>query len=326
MSTSTIVYGLYQGQLLPHRLGGLCRGLEWWVEGPFLKTRVPLHRNILSAGEFVNGQVHSTENRFGANVGEHTLSELLWHLLLDHQVVAIIEDGTVQSPEGVCGRETYTLSKMGLPKLNEFARWEKSCETLDDIKEALDFGAKAFVLDPISRAEDDVWSPVTPIDFEDLDAPPILSESLRQALQWLVGTSNAMRDSHRYVPQALWQVTEYCRGVVVLHADRDTDCIALYAKDAIDWSDKLSRLSTIIDSRAFWISCPVPTMTLRWKRALYEACDGWDGECPDALRTLVPVQEIESVDETEVVEAECLDEETNTVDADSKEESSEDSE
>ena len=42
MSTSTIVYGLYQGQLLPHRLGGLCRGLEWWVEGPFLKTRIPL--------------------------------------------------------------------------------------------------------------------------------------------------------------------------------------------------------------------------------------------------------------------------------------------
>ena len=47
MSTSTIVYGLYQGQLLPHRLGGLCRGLEWWVEGPFLKTRVPLQRNII---------------------------------------------------------------------------------------------------------------------------------------------------------------------------------------------------------------------------------------------------------------------------------------
>ena len=326
MSTSTIVYGLYQGQLLPHRLGGLCRGLEWWVEGPFLKTRVPLQRNILSAADFVNGQVHSAENRFGADVGGHTLSELLWHLLSDHTVVAVIEDGTVQSPEGVCGRETYTLSKMGLPKLNEFARWEKSCETLDDIKEALDFGAKTFVLDPIARPEDDVWSPVTPIDFEDLDDPPILSEFLRKSLQWLIGTSNTIGDSHRYVPQALWQVTEYCRGVVLLHADRDTDCIALYSKDALDWSEKLSELSTIVDARAFWISCPVPTMTLRWKRALYEACDGWEGECPDALRALVPVQEIESVDETEVVDAEYLVEEPNVVDADSKEESSDDSE
>ena len=31
MSTSTIVYGLYQGQLLPHRLGGLC--VEDWSGG-----------------------------------------------------------------------------------------------------------------------------------------------------------------------------------------------------------------------------------------------------------------------------------------------------
>ena len=184
--------------------------------------------------------------------------------------------------------------RWGLPKLNEFARWEKSCETLDDIQEALSFGAKAFVLDPISRTEDEVWNPVTPLDIEDLDYPPILSENLRQALQWLVGTSNSIGDSHRYVPQALWQVTEYCRGVVVLHADRDTDCIALYAKDSIDWSEKMSELSTVVAAEAFWISCPVPTMTLRWKRALYEACDGWEGECPEELRVLVPVQEQES--------------------------------
>lgn len=326
MSTSTIVYGLYQGQLLPHRLGGLCRGLEWWVEGPFLKTRVPLQRNILSAGQFVNGQVHSAENRFGAEVGEHRLSDLLWHLLSEHRVVAIIEDGTTQSPEGVFGRETYSLSKMGLPKLNEFARWEKLCETLEDIQEALDFGAKAFVLDPISRTEDEVWNPVTPLDVEDLDYPPILSENLRQALQWLVGTSNSIGDSHRYVPQALWQVTEYCRGVVVLHADRDTDCIALYAKDVIDWSEKVSALSAIVDSKAFWISCPVPTMTLRWKRALYEACDSWEGECPEVLRALVPVQEQDSVDNIESSEGEILADESSNTDAESTEDSSEDSE
>ena len=66
---------------------------------------------------------------------------------------------------------------MGLPKLNEFARWEKSCETLDDIKEALSFGAKAFVLDPVARTEDEMWNPVTPLDVEDLDCPPILSET-----------------------------------------------------------------------------------------------------------------------------------------------------
>lgn len=326
MSTSTIVYGLYQGQLLPHRLGGLCRGLEWWVEGPFLKTRVPLQRNILSAGEFVNGQVHSGENRFGVEVGKYQMSEMLWHLLSNHHVVAIIEDGTIQSPEGVCGRETYTLSKMGLPKLNEFARWEKECQTVEDIQEALEFGAKAFILDPMSRSEDATWNPVTPLDVEDLDSPPILSENLRQALQWLVGTSNSIGDSHRFVPQALWQVTEYCRGVVVLHADRDTDCIALYSKETIDWSEKLSALPTIVGAHAFWISCPVPTMTLRWKRALYEACDSWNGECPDALRALVPVQEIESVDDNDQTVGESVVDESDNKDAESKEESSEDSE
>ena len=143
----------------------------------------------------------------------------------------------------------------------------KVCETLDDIQESLDFGAKAFVLNPQPLDESDVWNPVTPIDFEDLDAPPRLSEDLRQALQWLVGTSNSIGDSHRYVPQALWQVTEYCEGVVVFHADRDTDCIALYAKDAFDWSQRLSELPTIEQHHAFWIACPVPTMTL--ERALY---------------------------------------------------------
>ena len=116
MSTSTIVYGLYQGQLLPHRLGGLCRGLEWWVEGPFLKTRIPLQRNILSAASFVDGQIHAPENRFGARSWRIQLSELLWHLLSEHQIVAVIEDGSVQSPEDVYGRETYSLSKMGMPK------------------------------------------------------------------------------------------------------------------------------------------------------------------------------------------------------------------
>ena len=117
----------------------------------------------------MNDQVHSPDNRFGADVGAYHLSELLWHFVSGHHIVAIIEDGTVQSPEGVCGRETYTLSKMGLPKLNEFARWEKSCETLEDLQEALAFGAKAFVLDPVSRTEDEMWNPVTPLDVEDLD-------------------------------------------------------------------------------------------------------------------------------------------------------------
>ena len=63
---------------------------------------------------------------------------------------------------------------------------------------------------------------------------------------------------------------------------------------------QLSELPTIEQGLPFWISCPVPTMTLRWKRALYEACDSWDGDCPEELRVLVPLQEIDSVDENDV--------------------------
>ena len=108
------------------------------------------------------------------------------------------------------------------------------------------------------------------------------------------------------------------------HLTIDTDCIALYAKDAIDWATQLSELPTIADSKAFWISCPVPTMTLRWKRALYEACDSWDGECPDVLRALVPVQEVESEDENDTEEVGILVDEIHKSDSESKEESSED--
>lgn len=302
MSTSTIVYGLYQGQLLPHRLGGLCRGLEWWVEGPFLKTRTPLYRNILSAASFVEGQVHSVDNRLGVEVGAYTRAELLIHLLQHHKIVAIVEDGSVQSPKSAVGRETYSLSKMGMPKLNGFARWEQVCETVEDLQCAIDHGAKTFVIDPEERSEEDEWNPVFPLDVEDLDAPPVLSEDLRKAIQWLVGTSNSLQDTHRYVPQALWDVTEHCLGVIVFHADRDSDCIALYSKEQQDWSERMQEIPTIAGGQEFWIACSVPTMMLRWKRALYEACDNWEGDCPEALRTLVPVQEVDSVDETDLSE------------------------
>ena len=207
------------------------------------------------------------------------------------------------------------------PCCHAFARWEKVCQTLEDIQESLDFGAKAFVLNPQPREEADTWNPVTALDVEDLDSPPVLSEDLRKALQWLIGTSNSINDSHRYVPQALWQVTEYCEGVIVLHADRDTDCIALYAKEEFDWSQKLSELTANAQSQSFWISCPVPTMTLRWKRALYEACDNWDGDCPEELRLLVPIQEEESVEEVDPVDSEVFIEEIETAESESKEDS-----
>ena len=302
MSTpSTTVYGLYQGLLLPHRLGGLSRGREWWVEGPFLKTRQALHRTILSAAFFVDGQVHGPDNRYGAAVGEHSMAELIAHFLLEHRLVAVIEDGTVQTPIGAAGRETYSLSRLGMPKLTGFARWEKECRTIEDIQEALAYGAKAFVIDPESRDEDEVWSPVSAIDFEDMDNPPILSEEMRKALQWLVGTSNTINDTHRYVPQALWEVTPLCRGILVFHADRNEDCLTVYSKEPMDWDEKIGSIESIKQESAFWIECPVPTMLLRWKRALYESCDNWEGDCPTILRELVPIQivEVDEVDEVE---------------------------
>lgn len=297
MSTpSTIVYGLYQGLLLPHRLGGLSRGLEWWVEGPFLKTRKAIHRTILSAGRFVNGDLGHRDNTFGAAVGSHCLAELIQHLLGGHRLVAVIEDGTVQSPDNIVGRETYSLSRMGMAKLTAFARWEKELHSLEDIQEALDFGAKAFLIDPQPRGDDEEWNPVTPIDAEDMNNPPVLSNELRQAVQWLIGNSNGVNDTHRYVPQALWDVTPLCTGVLIFHADRDSDCLAVYSEEAFDCQDKVDSLSAI-QAGDFWISCQVPTMSLRWKRALYEACDNWDGECPEELRALVPTYQDDEASE-----------------------------
>ena len=66
----------------------------------------------------------------------------------------------------------------------------------------------------------------------------------------------------------------------------------------MDWEEKIGSVSSIAQKDAFWIECPVPTMLLRWKRALYESCDNWDGECPTGLRELVPIQIVE-VDEDE---------------------------
>ena len=129
-------------------------------------------------------------------------------------------------------------------------------------------------------------------------------------------------DSHRYVPQALWQVTEHCEGVIVLHADRDSDCIALYAKEEFDWTQKLSELPTIEQELPFWFLVR-DLMTLRWKRALYEACDSWDGDCPEELRMLVPLQEIDSVDDIEADDDVSIDE-VEIFETESKEESSED--
>ena len=85
----------------------------------------------------------------------------------------------------------------------------------------------------------------------------------------------------------------------MLHADRDTDCIALYAKDSIDWSEKMSELPTVARSQRLLDFLSGADYDPSMERALYEACDNWDGECPEELRVLVPVQEMESVDDAE---------------------------
>ena len=320
MSSSTIVYGLYQGLLLPHRLGGLSRGREWWVEGPFLKTRKALHRTILSAGKFVNGEVNGPDNKFGVAMGPSSFAEMIEYFCEGQRLIAVIEDGSSQSPDGICGRETYTLSKMGMSSMTSFARWEKVCESLEDIQEALDFGAKAFVINPMERPETDEWNPVFPVAVEDVDAPPVLPEDLRKGLQWLVGTSNTLNDTHRYVPQALWEVTPMCEAVLLFHMDRDEDCLAVYSEEAMDWDERMNGLPSIDSGECFWIPCTVPTMQLRWKRALYEACDNWEGECPAELRSLVPVQVVQIEEVIEIPDADSTEDSE-----DGSEESSEDS-
>ena len=324
MSTNldmTTVFGLYNGRLLPHRLGGLCRGREWWVEGPFLKGKQPLSRMILSAGQFANHDINHTESRLGLDFVENTLPELLSHILQEHRVIAVVEDGAIEVQEGIRGRETYTLSRMGLSAGAGFARWEEECTTVEDFQRALSHGALAFIIDPEERPDTDIWAPGTPVDFEDLQNPPVLSEDLRRDVHWLVGSKNYRNDDHRYVPQALWEVTEHCTGVLVLHADRDGECIAIYSKDPFEVSEALQSLSGIEDGREFLITCTVPTMMLRWKRALFEFCDEAEPECPPELRALVPIEE-ESIE----VEDDSVENETDSVeeDSDSGDESSND--
>ena len=301
--SSIVVFGLYEGLLLPHRLGGLCRGKEWWIEGPFLKGKQALHRTVLSAAQFFGNDILSPDNQFGLDVVEHSLGEILQHVLLNHRVVAIIEDGPLVSPENACGRETYTLSRMGLSLRTGFARWEQECKTVEDFKEALEFGSSVFLIDPQPREEEEEWLPSTPVDVEDSSKPPTIPEGLRNSLQWLLGMRNSIRDDHRYVPQALWEVTEFCAGVLVLHADRNSDCVCVYSAEPLNLGSQVHSIATINEGSEYIIPCTVPTMLLRWKRALFEACDQWDGPCPEALRNLVPVVEEPPSEEEESVPA-----------------------
>ena len=84
-----------------------------------------------------------------------------------HQIVAIIEDGTVQSPENVNGRETYTLSKMGMPNRMSLLVGKKSVKR-SKIFKMLDFGAKLlfWILSLVLRLK---FGIPTPLDIEDLD-------------------------------------------------------------------------------------------------------------------------------------------------------------
>lgn len=287
-----------------------------------MKGKQPLSRVILSAGRFVQADLNHEANRLGLDFVEPTIPEILAHILSDYRVVAVIEDATVKPQEDVWGRETYTLTRMGLSSHAGFSRWEQICETPEDFQRALAVGATAFVIDPEPREEAEAWVPGTPVDFEDLSRPPVLSEDLRRDLQWLVGSRNYHNDDHRYVPQALWEVTEHCAGVLVLHADRDGECIAIYAKEDLDIAHQVESLESITAGREYLISCFVPTMMLRWKRALFEACDALEPECPPALRTLVPIEE----DSTELDFEEASGEEDSdgSDDSDSEEGSSED--
>lgn len=275
------VLGLYQGKFSPSKLCGLYRGREWWIDSIGNERKEELQRIVLSAAQFSSGNLYNSQR--GLQYSGMSIPQFLFQLcqqysLQEKNIVGIVEDAPLQSPEGVHGREEYFLSRMGLARRNWFTRWEKQCQNVSDFEEVLNYGGQVFLVNPKLRLANEEWFPNMVVELENDLLPPLLPDALRQHVFRLIGSRVQYDDPGRYLPDALWDILDFCDAVILLHVDKSADCLGIYTKNGVDIDFASEILQVAQQADLILMPFAIPPMLARWERGIRDVYKKWDAE------------------------------------------------
>ena len=247
----------------------LCRRRERWIESPPVDEPSPLiYRLVISAAIRKEGLKRPL---YGLEEAEVSVDSLLWHLFQDETISAWTEETPSSlTPRDAAGVEFFEVSRPGVPLRTWFSRWELECRRQMDIRRAINLGSDVFVINPKPRSEGEAILPAMPIEtpFEGPDLvfkDPSFPEKLREGLFFLTGHREGGDSMERYLPAAIDDILAHAEAVVLFHADRDSDCVAIYSKTKLNAF--IERLKSFADAFEFPLSeFEVPPMVARWDR------------------------------------------------------------
>jgi len=296
------VLGIYQGKFTAARLCGLYRGREWWIDSLGNDRKEELQRLVISAARFSSGNLYHSERGIaysGLSMGQFLYQLFQQGAFKEQPIVGIVEDAPLHSPENIYGREEYSLSRMGLARRNWFSRWEKNCQSQSDFEEVLNNGGQVFLVNPKMRSVDEEWHPNMVVEVGTELIAPLLPDMLRQHVFHLIGSRVQYDDPGRYLPDAFWDILDFCDAVVVLHVDKSSDCLGIYTKGDIDFASELTAMAHEED--LIVIPFSIPPMLARWDRGIRECYKKWDtqsqGDFPAELAVFFNQESLDNPDE-----------------------------
>ena len=284
-------FGYSQSLFSIHRPDRLCRGREYWIYQPENVEEDMVFRAVISGTTILDQQVRHLSR--GIRCSGHSLGDIAEILFEGQKVVGWVEEGDACSvPEQSCGVELYQISRSNAKAQKWCARYETDVK-FDDIDDFVDLGMDAWVINPMLRSKEEepvVHRSYPPLCDEE-DRPPVLSESLRNALFWLTGHRNPQNKHARFQPVAIPEVLQYCDALVLLHKDKHDVCLGIYTADA-EFEIPIEKIKKNLDSLVIPFS--IPPMLARWDRALKEF---YQEERLEELEFLAAEESEESVEE-----------------------------
>jgi hypothetical protein len=238
---------------------------------------------------------------YGLEASGFNVAQIITALFQNAGIYAWTEESpSSQTPEDASGVEFFEVSRPGVPLRTWFSRWELKCDGPGDITRACGLGSDVLVVNPNVRDASEPVQAIMPLAdlFEGGDVSyrnPDLSEKLRDALFFLTGQREGGDSMERYLPAAIDDILECAEAVILFHADRDSDCVAIYAKTELHL--QIERLQEFSTSESIILTpFEVPPMVARWERVWRQHQEQEDFNSSDAMES----EESEDIDSESV--------------------------
>lgn len=250
--------------------GRLCRGRERWIDPLPLDEPVTLNRLVVSGASFTDESASDAQR--GLRFSGLGAGEVISALFPGRVVIALAEDANPRAiPPGVTDEEIYALTRTSGPLRVWKARWKLYCPDAATVEAAVEAGADVLVILSQRGGRSAART-----------APEPLPETLDEALFLLVGFRQEGVPGRRFQAAALPAALEQAHAVVLVHQDKHSYALGIYARERLNPREPLERLARA--RGALPVPFAIPPMLARWDRALWELRQGWDdrvaGEFP----------------------------------------------